>query len=101
MDNILKQNLIKEIGLDTLPQEEQESALLSIGRIIFQGVLIKVLDELNDKDKDELEKLLAEKSDDEAAILNFLRAKVANLEEIIKSEVERFKKESVDFTKSV
>ena len=97
MDSILKQNIIQDLGIDRLAPEKQEETLLSIGRIIFQGVLIRVIGLLGEKDKDEFDKLLSEKADDEEAVLEFLQAKLPNLNEIVNDEIAMFKRESVDF----
>lgn len=101
MKDALKQNIIKELGLDTLSPEDQEEAILNIGRIIFQGVLIKVMGEMSEKDKDEFEKILTEKPDDEDAILEFLKSKIPNLDEVVNEEVAKFKRESLDFMKNI
>jgi len=101
MKDILKQNIIKDLGLEVLPEEEQEEALLSVGRIIFQAVLIRVLQELDDQGKDEFDKLLSEKPNDEEAILKFLTEKVPNLNSIVREEVSKFKQETVDFMKKI
>lgn len=101
MDEILKQNIIKDLGLDKLPPEKQEETILTIGRLIFQGVVIRVMSLLGEKDKDEFDKLLSEKIEDEEAVLNFLKSKIPNLEELVNEEVAKFKKESVDFMKNL
>jgi hypothetical protein len=97
MEEILNKNIIKELGLDGLPEEEQEKAMLKIGEIIFKGVMVRVLQELNDKEAKEFEELISNKPDDQEAILNFLQKKVPNLDEITNEEVARFKQESLDF----
>lgn len=101
MDTILQKNIIKELGLDTLPEKEQEEALLSVGRIIFQSVLIRTMEELSEADKDEFDKILSDKSNDEEVILGFLQKKIPNLDEIVNDEVVKFKQESVDFMKEI
>ena len=93
----LKTNIIKELGIDVLPEKEQEEILQGLGKIIFQSVLLRVMDELTEKEKDSFEKILTEKPNDEEAILTFLKAKVSNLDEIIKEVVSKIKKEAVDF----
>ncbi len=101
MDDILKQNIIKDLGIDTLPKDQQEQALLKIGKIIFQGVLIKVLNKLNDEDKDRLDAILIEKPSDQEVVLNFLRSKISDFDEIVNGEVAEFKRESVDLMKGI
>lgn len=100
-NQILHQNIIKELDLDILPAREQEEALLRVGKIIFQSVLIRVMEQLNSKEKDKFTKLLTEKPDDEKAILDFLKSKIPNLNEIVNEEVASFKKESLDFIKKI
>ncbi|MDP3014995.1 MAG: DUF5663 domain-containing protein [bacterium] len=101
MKTILQKNIIKDLGLDKLSEKEQEESLLSIGRIIFQSVLIRVMEELDEAGKDEFEKILEEKPNDEEAILNFLRSKLPNLDEIVDEEVAKFKQESVGFMNKI
>ena len=96
MDDILKKNIIRDLGIGALPQEQQEEALLRIGNIIFQGALMKVVENMAEADKSEFEKLLSEKNNEPEAILNFLRSKIANLDEIISEEIRKFKQESAD-----
>ena len=101
MDAILQANIIKDLGLDQLPKKEQEETLLSIGRIIFQSVLIRVMEELSDNDKDEFEKILAEKPNSEEAILGFLKSKIANLDTIVGEEIVKLKQESIGLMSNV
>lgn len=99
MPTILQKNIIKDLGLDKLSEKEQEKILLGLGGVIFQSVLIRVMDELDNKGKDEFEKILTEKPNDEEAILKFLKKKVPNLNIIVNEEVAKIKREAVDFAK--
>lgn len=94
MKKILKQNIVKELGLDLLSAEDQEKALLSIGKIIFQAVLIRIMEVMSVKDKDELDKLLSKKIGEEE-LLTFLQSKEPNLDKIVEAEVIKFKEESL------
>ena len=97
MDEVLKQNIIKDLGLDRFPPERQEEMLLMIGKLIYQGVIIRVMGLLSEKDKEDFDQLLMEKVEDEDAVLKFLETKIPNLDELVKEEVVAFKKESIDF----
>jgi hypothetical protein len=100
-DTILRKNIIKELGIDTLPEKKQEEILLRIGKIIFQAVLIRVMERLNSKEKDEFTELLVKKPNDEEAILGFLKSKIPDLDEIVNEEVATFKREVVNFAKEI
>lgn len=101
MESILKQNIINDLGIGALPQEQQEEALARIGNIIFQGVLLRVMALMSDGDKIEFEKLLTEKNNKPEIILEFLRLKIANLDEVISEEVAKFKQESAHFMNNI
>lgn len=97
MQDTIKTNLINALGLESLTETEQEEALLRIGNIIFQSTLMRVLEELDEAAKAELDKLLSLPSRDEEAILMFLRARVQNFDEIMNEEVVRFKSNVEEF----
>lgn len=59
------------------------------------------MEELDDNGKDEFEKILSEKPNDEEAVFGFLKTKLPNLDEIVNDEVIKFKQESVDFMKTI
>lgn len=101
MQDVIRKNIIEDLGLDKLPQKDQEEMLLMIGRLIFQGVIIRVMSLLSEKDKDDFDKLLSEKIEDEEAVLKFLESRVPNLNEIINDEVASFKQESGEFMKNL
>ncbi len=101
MDNILSRNIVKELGLDTLSEEKQSEILGKIGQIIFQAVLIRLLAILDEKDKDEFDELLAEKAGEEGVIMEFLQGRVANLDEIVKEEIIKFKTETLDIMSKI
>lgn len=96
-----QQNLLIELGLDSLPKEEQEELIIRIGEIIQERVIIRVLDELNEKDREEFDKILEEKGEEDDAVLNFLRLKILNLDQIVEEEVSGFRRESVELMKKV
>lgn len=101
MEPILTQNIVKELGLDNLPEDKQLEILEKIGSIIFQSVLLRTLDIMSEEDKDEFEKLLSEKADDPDIVLKFMQNKVPNLDDIVKEEVVKFKTETLDIISKV
>jgi hypothetical protein len=96
MANAVNQSLIKELGIDNLPAEEQAEVLMGISRVIYQNITLRVLDELKEEDKDEFDAFLEKNPDDQEAIYEFLKSKIPNLDEIAKEEVEKFQKDSLN-----
>ena len=81
------------MGLQDLPDEKKEQLILKIGELIQQNIILRVLDELSDKEKDEFDKVLAQ--EDGEKTLAFLQSKLPNLEEIFKEEIARFKETAI------
>ncbi len=95
MANILNQNIISELGIDSLEPDKQMDILGKIGQIIFQAVLIRVLALLGEEEQEKLNDIMEQNDVD--ALLAFLQATVPNLDEIIKEETVKFKQQSIDF----
>lgn len=97
-----KNDLIKELGLENLPEEKKMEIVLSASRVIQQNIILRVLEELKtEKDKTEFDNFLAQKQDDENAILEFLKSKIPNLEEIVNEEINKFKESSINLLKNI
>jgi hypothetical protein len=95
MHNKINGNIIKVLGIDALPVEKQKEAMERLGAIVYQEVMLRVLDIMSDEDKDEFEKLL-EKTPDPDTMFIYLGEKVPNLEEIVSEEAEKLRNESAE-----
>ncbi len=96
MDNIdtLRQNIITSFGLDSLSADEQARVLEDVGTVIYQRVILRVLDTLSEADKDEFDTILGRAGNNEQAITSFLDEKVPNLDELVEEEINGFKSEA-------
>jgi hypothetical protein len=92
--DLINEDLLKELGIDKLPPEKAEEMMATIGRILYQAVLIRVMERLTDPEKEEFGALL-DRGADEDAVLAFLTAKVPDLNSIVEEEVAKFKTESM------
>lgn len=88
--NPIQNNIIDELGLNTLSTEEKEETLVNIGGLIYQNVLMRSLENMPDANQDEFEKLLDNNAKAED-IFNFLNNKVVNFQEIVSEEINKFK----------
>ncbi|MCX6799546.1 MAG: DUF5663 domain-containing protein [Candidatus Falkowbacteria bacterium] len=99
MQDILNRNIIKELGIDSLPEKEKREILERIGKVIFESIMIRVIEALDEDGQIIFEQILseAEHSPNKGEmIIEFLRSKVPNIDEVIEEEVIRFKKDSID-----
>ena len=88
--NPIEEKITKELELDQLSPTEKEETLLNIGNIIYQEVLMRVLDTMPDADQDEFEKILDNNASPQE-IFAFLKEKNPDLEQIITEEATKFK----------
>lgn len=101
MANTVNQNIIQALGLDNLPEEEKNKMLEEMGRVVYQNIILRVLEELKEEDKDEFDAFLEKNSDNQEAIYEFLKSKIPNLDELAAQEVEKFRKDSLDFANAI
>ena len=98
MKNILSQDLIKELQIDTLPAEQQGALLERIGAVLFEAIILRVMQELSEVDQEKLTTLLEVIAVDETdTLFNFLQERIPHLNQIIDEETARFKAASKEF----
>ena len=100
MFNKINDNIIKILGIDTLPQDQQKDAMEKLGGIVYQEVMLRVLDIMSDEDKDEFEKLI-ETNPDPETMFTYLAQKVPNIGDIASEEAEKLRKESADIMSQI
>ncbi len=93
-------DFMKEFGLDRLPPDKRDEALAQIGRIIYQGVLIRALDRLSEQDQRDFERLLNDHPDDEQVLTDFLEHRVPDLDAIIQDEIAQFRSDAASIFRS-
>lgn len=100
MADIADSNVLVELGLDKLSADEQAEMVLSIGRVVYQAVLFRVMESLDETKKEEFGKLL-DANADEQALLAFLDANVSNFDDLLKEELDKFKMDALTFMKKL
>lgn len=100
MNKLLEENIVKSFNLDSMSPETQAKALEDIGGIIYERILTRVIDALDEQGQDEFDKLLGEKSGDGEKIVSFLKSKIPDFEMLVNDEIAKFKSEGLAFMKS-
>jgi len=88
----LNKNIFETFGIDEMPEDKQEEAIVSIGEIIFQSVLLRVLPMLKDEELEQYQKLI-EANPEPDAVLDFFFEKIPNFMQVIAEEAEKMRKE--------
>ncbi len=92
MDNQkIQESIIKELGLENLPEDEQAELLTTMTESILKRITISVLEQLTEEEKIEFDQV--RDSDDPEKISNFLREKIVNYDEMVENIIKNFKEE--------
>ncbi len=98
MSKILDQNIIEYLGINNLDEEVREKTLLRVGKVIYQAVIMRVVELLDDEAQTKFSELLDEIGSNEKRqdeILEFLQKEIPNLDEIVKEEITKIKEKTV------
>lgn len=101
MTTLLNKNFVTELGLDKLPPERQAVLFAKIGEVIFQGVLIRVLELMDEKQQASFQEVVDGAGEDVGKIVTYLEEKVPNFNHVVELEVEMFKKNSLDLINQI
>lgn len=93
LQDFLQKDLIAELGLGSLPDDKKEELVLRIGELIQQNVVLRIISEMSESDKDEFEKVLSQ--DNGEKTLEFLQGKFPNLNQVAEEEIAKFKQEAI------
>ena len=71
-----------------------------VSTALFQGVLLRVADQLSDAQKEELNVLL-QSPNQEVTVPEFLKKNIPNIAEIVKEEADNFQKDAEEVMKNI
>ncbi len=86
----IQQTISNTLQFGNLPPEEREEMVLRVGAVIYQNVMTRTIEILEEKDQNEFEKMLDQNGGPDE-VFSFLKAKIPGFEEIIKEEAEKFR----------
>jgi len=93
IQDFLQKDLLVELNLQDLPNEKKEKFILQVGEIIQKNLVMRVISEMSESDKDEFEIILKKESPEKTQ--EFLQEKCPNLDEILKEEISKFKQQTI------
>ena len=96
----LATNLFDELGLVNVTQDQRVKFLESFFDVVQKRVMMRLLSEMSEADKDELETLTANHPGDDLATAAFLERAVPNFQQIAEEEIASYKKQLIDRMKA-
>ncbi len=89
---LLNIDLVKELGLDSLPPEKKAALIDQMSEVIESRINLEVLSILTEEEKGELDKVL----DSDGDMVEFLKSKIPNFEILVAETIANFKKEIIN-----
>jgi hypothetical protein len=86
-----QQNIIKELGLEGLPEDKQIELLTVMTESILKRITIRILEQLSEEEKKEFDQV--RETADPDKINEFLREKIDNYDQMVQEIVTQFKEE--------
>lgn len=99
IEQYLAADLFTELGLYTLSVEERAKFLDSFLEVIFRRIGNRLVSELTEDQRTELNDFLLKHPDDQEAAFEYLKGEVANFEDLVKEEVAGYKGELIKLAK--
>lgn len=90
-------DIISELHLENLSEDEQVEMISEMSDVVYEKIILRVLEKLSDEDSVALTNLLSAEKMDEAT--DFLNEKVPNFEQVIDEEITEFQEELIKFSK--
>jgi hypothetical protein len=93
MEDILPKDIIKEWGLSSLSKEKQKEMVDRLERVLYQAILVRALDILNEIEQTEFDLLLDEDQTTPSDVLSFLEKKIPTFKKLVEDEKKALKDE--------
>lgn len=90
--NRAREEFIEELGIESLPAEQQEELLAKMSEALIKDIMVRTLERLGDADKEAYSGMLDQNTSPEE-MDKFLKEKIPDYEEFIQKIITDFKEE--------
>lgn len=80
-------SLLNTLGLDALAPAEQEEMLLTLSNLVFRGAMVRFVERMDDKAREDFTKLM-EQGADGASVESFLRERVPGADGAVQETID-------------
>jgi hypothetical protein len=92
MDDKFKQKIAKDFGLESMDSREQERMIEKIGNLLFESVIERAVDAMDEEAMNEFDSVIENAGDDYQKIIAFLKTRVTGFDKIVTEELSRLKR---------
>lgn len=92
MNEEFNKKIAEDFGLGDMGSEEREKMIEKIGNLLFESVVERSIDVMDDNTVNDFENTIAEAGNNYQMVISFLKSKVPGFEEIVSEEMSRLKR---------
>jgi hypothetical protein len=92
MDESFNKKIVKDFGLESMDSVEQERMIEKIGNLLFESVVERAVDVMDEDVMNEFEDAVADAGSDYQKIISFMKSKVPGFDKIVSEELSRLKR---------
>jgi len=92
MSDEINKKIAKDFGLDNMDSREQEGMVEKIGNLLFESVVERAIDVMDEEMMAEFENTVSEAGSDYQKVIGFLKLKVPGFNQIVSEELLRLKR---------
>jgi len=89
--------LIKDLGIDNLPEDKQNELIIKMTEILLKRIFIETMEKLGEKGREEYEKMSQGQVEPEQ-VAAFFKDKIRNYDEMVETIVKEFREEMMGGT---
>lgn len=89
--------LIKALGLEKASKEKQDSVIQNLGAVIYQAVITRAMEEMNDETISKFEKVTNGEPNPDM-LIEFFMENIPNFEQMMKEESDKIIKDAIDMS---
>ena len=92
MNEEFNKKIAKDFGLENMDSREQEKMIEKIGNLLFESVVERAVDVMEEEVMTDFEDTVANAGSDYQKIISFLKSRVPGFNDIVSEELSRLKK---------
>lgn len=92
MNEEFKKKIVKDFGLEGMDSREQEQMIEKIGNLLFESVVERAVDVMDEETMNGFDEAIAEAGSDYQKVISFLKSRVPGFETIVSEELSRLKR---------
>lgn len=92
MNDEFNKKIIADFGLGNMDSGEQEKMIEKIGNLLFESVVERAVDEMDEKTMNDFDEVVGSAGGDYQKVIAFLKERVLGFDTIVSEEMSRLKR---------